>query len=233
MNRLYLVRHGENLANLTKELSCRRIDYPLTPKGVLQAQQTAAYFRERQIDEIYASPLRRARETAEIIGAAVGLPVTIVEEFREVDVGELEGRADAEAWTEYFGIARAWFQGRHDVAFPGGEDYRALLRRMRAGIARVVAGKDGRGIVVVGHGGLFTATIGALCQNVDLRTILATENHNCSVTELAVALRDGALEAELVEWAACGHLSGAAADLVGGAPDGHMAEIRRGGLGAG
>ena len=37
MNRIYLVRHGENTANLTKEFSHRRVDYSLTPKGILQA----------------------------------------------------------------------------------------------------------------------------------------------------------------------------------------------------
>jgi len=59
-NRLYLVRHGENLANLTKEFSYRQVDYSLTPKRVLQAQQTAACFTDKNIHEIYASPLKRA-----------------------------------------------------------------------------------------------------------------------------------------------------------------------------
>jgi broad specificity phosphatase PhoE len=65
MNRLYLVRHGENRANLTKEFSSRLVDYPLTAKGVLQAQQTADYFQQRAgaggIDAVYSSPLKRSR----------------------------------------------------------------------------------------------------------------------------------------------------------------------------
>ncbi len=40
MIRLFLVRHGENPANLTKEFSYRKVDYPLTKKGQLQARQT-------------------------------------------------------------------------------------------------------------------------------------------------------------------------------------------------
>ena len=43
MNLVYLVRHGENPANLLKQFSYRKVDYPLTEKGVLQAEQTAAY----------------------------------------------------------------------------------------------------------------------------------------------------------------------------------------------
>ena len=61
MNTLYLIRHGENPANITKEFSHRLVDYSLTPKGVLQAQQTGEYFKNKQIDAIYCSPLKRAR----------------------------------------------------------------------------------------------------------------------------------------------------------------------------
>ncbi len=82
MNTIYLIRHGENKANLTREFSCKKVDYPLTPKGIIQAQQTAEYFRDKHIDEIYASPLKRARETAEIIAEALGLKVVVMEQFR-------------------------------------------------------------------------------------------------------------------------------------------------------
>ncbi len=91
-NTIYLVRHAENTANLTKEFSHRLVDYSLTPKGILQAQQTAEYFTDKNIDEIYSSPLKRARETADIIAQKLHLPVGVVEQFREVNVGSLEGR---------------------------------------------------------------------------------------------------------------------------------------------
>ena len=83
VNTLYLVRHGENLANLTREFSYRKVDYPLTERGVRQAEQTAAHFASlgarpggRPIDAIFSSPLKRALQTAEIIGAATGHAVT-------------------------------------------------------------------------------------------------------------------------------------------------------------
>ncbi len=95
MNLVYLLRHGENTANLTKEFSCRKIDYSLTPRGILQAQQTAAFFQSQAIDAIYASPLKRAAETAAIIADALALPVTTIEELREIDVGPLEDAVDS------------------------------------------------------------------------------------------------------------------------------------------
>lgn len=93
--RLYLVRHGENRANLTKELSQRKVDYPLNAKGRLQAEQTAAYFRDEQVQEIFTSPLKRAAKTAAIIAAPLGLPVKVIESFRELDMGDLEANPDA------------------------------------------------------------------------------------------------------------------------------------------
>src|SRR5512145_1505714 len=108
-NHVYWVRHGENLANITKEFSSRHVDYSLTPKGVLQAQQTGAYFKDKSIDALYSSPLKRAAETAAIIGAAIGLPVTVIEGFREIDVGELEREPPtAENWAFHDRVFRAW-----------------------------------------------------------------------------------------------------------------------------
>ncbi len=63
--RIYLVRHGENLANITKEFSYRTVDYPLTSKGALQAEQTAERFIGQGIGAIYASPLLRASDSGD------------------------------------------------------------------------------------------------------------------------------------------------------------------------
>jgi broad specificity phosphatase PhoE len=216
MNTIYLVRHGENQANLTKEFSYKVVDYSLTPKGVLQAQQTAEFFQNKQIHEIYASPLKRARETAEIIAQALNLDVMVVEHFREVNVGALDGQASAESWAYHDQIVDDWFESRHDTAFHGGEDYWTLLGRMRQGLHQIVEHKTARNIVVVGHGGLFTFTLKDICQNVDLPTIRRTVSPNCSIAEISLVARDGALHGELHSWGACSHLSGAAAQLVSG-----------------
>ena len=216
MNTLYLVRHGENRANLTKEFSYKTVDYSLTPKGVLQAQQTAEFFQNRQIDEVYTSPLKRARETAEIIADALNLDVAVVEHFREVNVGTLDGQASAESWAYHDQIVNDWFERRHDSRFDGGEDYWTLLARMHQGLHGIVERKSGRNIVVVGHGGLFTFTIKDICQNVDLQTIRRSISSNCSIAEIGLSAHDGALHGELRSWGVCAHLSGEAAQLVSG-----------------
>ena len=219
MHTLYLIRHGENTANITKEFSHRLVDYSLTPKGVLQAQQTAEYFKNRQIDAIYCSPLKRAIETAEIIGQAIGIRPVIMEEFREVNVGALEMLGGSpENWATHDSIVRAWFEGQPEVLFPEGENYHMLLERMRSGVAQILRKQDGKQSIIVGHGGIFTFTLKDICRDVDLAMLIASYGHNCSITEVDVELQGDVLHGQLLQWAACTHLSGEAADLVSGTP---------------
>src|SRR5450432_219011 len=217
MNTIYLVRHAENVANLTKEFSHKLVDYSLTAKGILQAQQTASYFRDKHIDEIYSSPLKRARETADIIAQEDHLSVSIVEQFREVNVGSLEGRPpNAENWALHERILQDWKIGNHDTTFPDGENYTMLLARMRSGIRQISAHKNNRNIVVVAHGGIITGTIANICSDVDIEQLIHIENHNCSITEIECAVDGEQIKATLTRWAYYGHLHGEAAEFVSG-----------------
>lgn len=215
MNTIYLVRHGENLANLTREFSCRRVDYPLTEKGVLQARQTAAHFHPLAIDAVYASPLKRAHQTAEIIAAPLGLEVTLAEAFREVNVGRLEDEPPTEEnWALHDRIFDAWRAGRHDERFPEGESYAELVARMRDGLRHVTAGRTDQRIVVVAHGGIVAATLHDICEDLPTGDTDYWHLHNCSITEIGLFDSANALRGTLRSWGACAHLSGDAARLV-------------------
>ncbi len=215
MNTIYLVRHGENPANLNNEFSYKLVDYSLTPKGRLQAQQTAAYFREKNIHAIYASPLKRTRETAEIIAETLGLTVTIVEEFREVNVGALERQPPSiEHWELHDRIVAEWFFGRREVTFPEGENYLMLLQRIRTGFSQILQNKSGKNMIVVGHAGIFTIPLRDICVNVDVEEITQRSPRNCSITELDLAMDEGKPVGRLKSWAYTGHLSGEAAQFV-------------------
>lgn len=220
MNRVYLVRHGENPANITKQFSSRHVDYPLTPKGVLQAEQTAEHFRSKDIHAVYASPLRRAVQTGEIIASALGLTVGIVEGFREIDVGELELQPpSAEGWAYHYEVLTDWLTGQVERAFPGGDSYITLCARMRAGLEEVSRGRHGCNIVVTGHAGIFAMTMKDLCPGVDMQALLANLAHNCSISEILLRRQGGCLVGELVNWGSHAHLHGEAADLVPAVPD--------------
>jgi broad specificity phosphatase PhoE len=225
---LYLVRHGENLANITKELSCRKVDYPLTSKGRLQAEQTRAVFNGANIDAIYASPLKRASETAQIIASGTGLQVEIMENFRELNFGDLEDLGNSShAWEIHFQVIKDWMTGKPNTSFPGGEDYFTARQRLRQGVETILKNSVGRRIVIVGHGGLFSTGLLDLCPTTDPSILWRKEVHNCSISEIAMQKVNGQWVGELIRWADTTHLSSEAADLISGLPPAWDAPLSR------
>jgi hypothetical protein len=129
----WYIRHGHNLANQRHQLSHKVTDYPLTDLGVTQSTTLAGQLaRQPGPVAIYASPLRRAAQTAEIIAAHTSCDVISVEGLRELDVGDLDGRSDEGAWAVYHQVLADWGTGGHDSAFPGGEDYSQMTARPAA-----------------------------------------------------------------------------------------------------
>ncbi|GCF10997.1 histidine phosphatase family protein [Dictyobacter arantiisoli] len=217
-NTIYLIRHGENPANLTHEFSYQHVDYSLTSKGALQAAQTAEFLRERYpIDSVYSSPLKRAQETAQPIATAFHLPITIIEAFREINIGILEDEPPSDKnWQLHNRIVQDWVEDKKDSAFPGGEDYHSLLRRMRTGLHAATEGKQDQHIVIVGHGGIFTRTIQDICPEIDLKMLYSTENYNCSFSEIELITTPDTVRGTVKVWASHAHLYGEAANVVPG-----------------
>lgn len=219
-NRLYLLRHGENPANLSKDFSNHLVDHPLTEKGVLQSEQTADYFAAQSLDAVYASPLKRAAQTAGIIASRLGLDFTVMEAFREIDVGSLEGRPATPAdWALHAQIMSDWFDGKNDTAFPEGENYDGLWARMRAGLLAATDDRSDQKILVVGHGGIMTVCLKDLCPEIDVAWLRTTHWDNCAFAEVALERRGDQLAGRLLAWNQHDHLHGAAAELIPGVPE--------------
>jgi broad specificity phosphatase PhoE len=107
-------RHGQNVANLTGTFSHRVFDGELTPAGRRQAQDLGDLLAaaDGPISLLVCSPLRRARQTADIVGQRLGLPVAMeLDDLRELNVGVLDGRGDAAAWACYEQVLAAWRAG--------------------------------------------------------------------------------------------------------------------------
>jgi ribonuclease H / adenosylcobalamin/alpha-ribazole phosphatase len=147
---LYLVRHGESAGNVNPGAR-RSEDPPLTDQGLAQASRAATALARLGIDAVYSSPLRRARETAEAIADAAGLEVRVRPELGEVDMGALADAATAEGRAERDAIFQAWLAGDRSRAFPGGEDFPAVLRRVREGLRAILAEAPAARVAVVTH----------------------------------------------------------------------------------
>jgi probable phosphoglycerate mutase len=201
---VWYIRHGENPANLTGELSCRHVDYPLTGRGIAQAEELAGNLARADGPApaaLYASPLRRANQTARIIGDRLGLPVATLDGLRELDVGDLEGRRDEEAWRAFLDVAYGWLAGDHDRAYPGGEDFRQALARVRAALRRVLENPPGSQVLVVGHDGLIRVALPALAPGTPFP---ARSLPKCGVARLAVRPAPGpeGIACTLLDWPA-------------------------------
>ena len=129
---LVLLRHGETEQSLERRFS-GRTDLALTPKGEQQAAAAARRVAEsseaREIAAVISSPLRRAQQTAQAVGAALGVPVRVDERLREIDFGEWEGLTFDEARRVAGDDFASWL-GSHDAAPPGGESQAQCLERV-------------------------------------------------------------------------------------------------------
>jgi probable phosphoglycerate mutase len=132
-------------------LSQGNVDIPLNPNGLAQAHAAAAKLVGRGIASIVASPLSRARVTAEIAAAALGLPVALDEELREVRFGVQEGQPMQE-----------WFSDWIDGVFTpdGAEPFADLRARAVAAINRAL--ERPAPVLVVAHGALFRSLRSAM-----------------------------------------------------------------------
>jgi broad specificity phosphatase PhoE len=176
MTVVYWARHGENSANLSRRFSYRVYDGDLTDRGVAQAEQLADTFRaaEHDYQQLICSPLRRARQTADVVSARLGLPIAAeLEDLREVNVGDLDGRNDAAAWRCYDAILTDWRGGRLDRRFPGGESGHELADRIRRAL-HAVSGQTSGNAIVIAHGASIRAAVPALTGQPDPGADLAT-----------------------------------------------------------
>ena len=154
---IYLCRHGETFHNREGRLQ-GRLESDLTPLGRAQAAAMGdLLFDLIRRDppaascvewRIVASPLRRARDTAQVIGARLGLPVATDERLVEIDVGEWSDRLREEVRGENPHLVGDDGWGFHA---PGGETYEGMMARLTHWLDEQAAEPERR-LIVVSHG---------------------------------------------------------------------------------
>jgi broad specificity phosphatase PhoE len=133
---ILLARHGETDWNRARRFQ-GHADNSLNATGRAQARDLAEALAGEGLEAVYTSDLRRAHETAEIVGELLRLPVTVEPDLREIDVGSWSG-------LTYDQIGeRAW----------DGETYEAHAERMLRAIDRIVEQHPDARVAVISHGG--------------------------------------------------------------------------------
>lgn len=156
---LYLVRHGQSVGNRDRRV--QSAETPLAPAGLEQAAITGrwlvGYFAERgtRPTALYSSDLRRAWQTAEIIGAALGLDPIPDPRLRERYAGDAEGLSWEECiarFPEAAAVRSDWTN--MDWGWPGGETRQQVEDRTLAAIHDLTTRyRPGDQVIVVTHGG--------------------------------------------------------------------------------
>ena len=146
MKKVYLIRHGLPDFPDGKGMCIGTTDIPMGEKGFLQAAEMAKLLPP--VTAVFSSPLIRAVQTAQ----AIGMPVTILHDLREMDAGQWDGLTFEEIRQRYPELYAARL---HDltIPLPGAEDHEEGLARFKRAMEEA-AKKSPGDFAVVAHGGI-------------------------------------------------------------------------------
>lgn len=144
----YYLRHGETDWNREGRLQ-GWTDIPLNATGKGQARAAQTAFHGAVIKNVCASPLLRARETADIVNDRIGAPLLEIDDLREVGFGEWEGSP-----TLSKDLASRWRAG---LVPDGGESYESFSQRVLGGLSQALAVPGP--VLIVAHGAVLRVTL--------------------------------------------------------------------------
>ncbi len=188
MPTILLVRHGETDWNRSGQIMGER-PIPLNARGEAQANALAAVLGPGVARAVYSSPVHRARQTAQILAAAMQRAVDTDRALTEIGVGEWEGKFWRDLTED---LVRHNYYAKPDEARPpGGETLREVQVRAVSAVQRAMerAGLSGEDrLVIVSHADVIRAVVAHYLE-LDLQTIRRIRIDHASVT--AIGLGDG------------------------------------------
>ena len=186
---LYLIRHGESVANRDGVIH-GRIEYDLTDRGRGQARAVGGFLRDRVpgIEAVITSPLLRTRRTAETIATVLGLPAPRAHDFlAEIDTGRTDGLTRAELEARAPGFVTDLFLRLRGWETFGGESHAAFFERVGSGLEVLLPSLPER-VAVVTHGGPMKAIVRHLLRFPDDYVL---EMRNCTTVLVGLEQHQG------------------------------------------
>ena len=153
-----LVRHGQSTWNEMRRWQ-GQADPPLSDLGREQACRVAERLRSESISALYASDLRRALKTAQIIGQTLGLQPRAEPRLQELDVGAWAGLTGEEIADGFPQQWQAW-RNYQEIRPGGGETFEEMRQRAVDALKEIVAAHPGETVCAVTHGGVIFALRG-------------------------------------------------------------------------
>lgn len=183
--RIYLIRHGATESNRLRRYMSRSQE-ALSSEGRLQARQLALRMARHDLTAMYCSPLRRARDTAEIVAQPHALETAVVADFNELDLSRWEGLTAAEIEAREPQAWHTWCAEPARLALPGIESLAALQQRVRRGLEALAKHHAGQSIAVVTHDGIVRiAVLESLGLTLDVYRSIAVDNTSLTTLDMA------------------------------------------------
>ena len=148
--RIFLVRHGATTLT-AEDRFAGATDVPLADEGREQARRLSLRLSAQKLAAVYASPLGRTVETAQILAKPHGLPVIPHEGLREISHGRWEQMTRREVEAKYADEAAAWEKDPYTFAPVGGESGLAVTARALPVLIEIVGTHPGASVLVVSH----------------------------------------------------------------------------------
>lgn len=147
------MRHGQSTWNHEHRIQ-GQLDPPLSDEGRLQATRLGRRLAGRRLAGFYSSDLKRAFETAELIGRVAGIEPTAVPELREIYLGEWEGLRTLDIADRYPEAWAGWQREPNWDLVPGGERAAMFEARVAAALELIFKRHEQGDVLVVTHGGV-------------------------------------------------------------------------------
>jgi probable phosphoglycerate mutase len=135
--RIYLIRHGETEFNRLGVFR-GRYEVDLNDRGRRQAGEIGEALKDEGLEKLFAGPLSRARETAEIISGVIGVEIEIDEAFNNIFLGDWQGVEKARVRKEYPEEWKRWTEAPEQLVVPGGERVEDVRQRAVEGLRRIL-----------------------------------------------------------------------------------------------
>ena len=163
MTKIYFVRHGKTEWNLEGRYQGAHGDSPLLKQSYLEIALLAEHLKDVDFAKAYASPIKRARVTAQKLVMLLEKPVKLEENqaFQEFNLGQMEGMKVSDAKAK-FPQALAAFKNhpdQYDGHKIGGENYQDVIDRMTPEIKKICQRYPQENILLVSHGAALCAEI--------------------------------------------------------------------------
>lgn len=194
----YFVRHGETEYNRRRIVQGRGIDSVLNETGYQQAEALAERLAPVTFDSIYASSLRRAQQTAEVLARPhADVPVAYLEDLDEMAWGVYEGAHPSPDRDEALdAIKRRWRQGAFHERIEGGESILDVQRRALRAVDHMLEHPVGSTVLVVTHGRFLRVMLASLLDEYGLERMHHLPHSNTAVNRLIC--RANTFEADLL-----------------------------------